>query len=284
MAGFTGELQDFYDLVLPKVRNEIATMTKKKKIELEYICQHCNQKKELESAHKKERSLRDIAKNVLEHYKSENDTYVVADLRQLILKIKGEHVPIENSFLFLCAECHRKYDGKSTLKNKIEDDEKQLQNVHVNNEDKSVKINNEGSKNPGMIPQKDQEFSEKELYAQFQVRNSGGIRPSNKNKVIILIKSFFSEIQGGYQDETDGDSGFIYYVGEGEGDQEIKRNNRNIYESKSSGHTMLYFEKPQQNRLYFRYKVEYDSHKFEKQANSNGRMRNVIVFKLKIID
>ncbi len=34
MASFTGELQDFYDIVLPKIRNNIASMTKKKKIEL----------------------------------------------------------------------------------------------------------------------------------------------------------------------------------------------------------------------------------------------------------
>ena len=45
MAQFTGNLDDFFDLVMPKIRNKIASITKKKKIELKYICQHYNQKK-----------------------------------------------------------------------------------------------------------------------------------------------------------------------------------------------------------------------------------------------
>jgi len=119
MASFTGKLQDFYDIVLPKIRNSIASMTKKKKIELGYICQHCHQKNELDSAHKQGRSLRDIVKNVLEYYKIENGEYLVPDLHQLILKIKGEHIPIENNFWFLCQKCHRKYDSTSSVNNEI---------------------------------------------------------------------------------------------------------------------------------------------------------------------
>jgi hypothetical protein len=278
MASFTGELQDFYDIILPKIRNSIASMTKKKKIELGYICQHCNQKNELDSAHKQGRSLRDIVKNVLEHYKSENGVYVVSDLNQLILKIKGEHIPIENSFLFLCKECHRKYDGKTT-NNKEE--------LHVTPpKDKPIKeikkVKN--TEHLGIIPQKGEEFTEKELYEQYTVRNSGGIRPSTKNKVIILINSFFSENQGGYENETSGKSGFVYHVGEGEGDQEMKRNNKSIFETQYNGYSMLYFDKPEQNRLFFRFKVEYDSHELERQTNSEGEDRDVIIFKLKIIN
>jgi len=45
MASFSGELQDFYDFIGPKIRNDIATMTKKRKREIGYICQFCKQKK-----------------------------------------------------------------------------------------------------------------------------------------------------------------------------------------------------------------------------------------------
>lgn len=276
MASFTGELQDFYDIVLPKIRNSIASMTKKKKIELGYICQHCNQKKELDSAHKKGRSLRDIVKNVLEHYKSENGAYSVPDLHQLILKIKGEHVPIENSFLFLCKECHRKYDGKTTR------NDKELRIVPPKNKPMKEMKQVENTEQEGVIPQKGEEFTEKELQEQFNVRNSGGIRPTNKNKMIILINSFFSEQQGGYENETNEKSGFVYHVGEGEGNQEMKRNNKSIFETQYNGYSMLYFDKPEQNRLFFRFKVEYDSHELEKQTNSDGTLRDVIIFKLKI--
>ncbi len=372
MASFTGGLQDFYDIVLPKIRNSIASMTKKKKIELEYICQHCHQKNELDSAHIQGRSLRDIVRNVLEYYKIENGKYTIPDIHQVILKIKGEHVPIENSFLFLCKECHRKYDGKSDVKNKITHDEKQLQETYVvegdedyrteflqllrsndnlknclkklfvkfpdttikstdlrkiwekefpddnsqkvtdylwnlekegilekpsranykasksiqNNtipQKESIEINDVKNRNQGIIPQKGEEFTENELHAQFGVRNSGGIRPSNKNKMIILINSFFSEKQGGYKNEISEKSGFVYHVGEGGGNQEMKRNNKSILETKYNGYSMLYFDKPEQNRLFFRFQVEYDSHEFERQTNAEEEERDVIIFKLKII-
>ena len=65
----------------------------------------------------------------------------------------------------------------------------------------SIEINDVKNRNQGIIPQKGEEFTENELQAQFGVRNSGGIRPSNKNKMIILINSFFSEKQGGYKNE-----------------------------------------------------------------------------------
>ncbi len=277
MASFTGELQDFYDIVLPKIRNSIASMTKKKKIELGYLCQHCNQKNELDSAHKEGRTLRDIVKNVLEHYKSENDMYVVPDLYQLILKIKGEHIPIENNFWFLCKTCHRKYDGESIINDKEHND--------VSQKRKPLEVNQiKHTVHQGIIPQKGEEFTEKELYEQFNVRNSGGIRPSTKNKIIILINSFFSEKQGGYENETSEKSGFVYYVGEGEGNQEMTRNNKSIYETKYNGYSMLYFDKPEQNRLFYRFQVKYDSHEIQRQTNSEGKYRNVIIFKLKIIN
>ena len=117
MASFTGELQDFYDLIGPKISNDIATMTKKKKIGLGYICQFCHQKNELDAAHRHGRSRRDIIKNVLEDHKLEDRKYQVSNLRQLIKTVKEAHFPIEDSFYFLCKKCHRKYDNEYKVKN-----------------------------------------------------------------------------------------------------------------------------------------------------------------------
>ena len=135
-----------------------------------------------------------------------------------------------------------------------------------------------------IIPQKGDEFTEKELQLQFNVGNRGGIRPSNKNRIIILINSFFSEKQGGYKNGIDEKTGFVYYVGAGEGDQKMTRNNKSIFESQYNGYTLLYFDKPEQNRLIYRFQVKYDSWKSDEQVNSIVKSRNVIIFKLKIID
>jgi len=141
MAEFTGNLDDFYDLILPKIRNKIASMTKKKKIELEYICQHCNQKNELESAHKKGKELRTIVKYVLEPYKINNDEYKIKDLYELIKKIMKEHIPIENVFLFLCQKCHRQYDsmGIKKISKKITKI-KYIDKVNISDNDSIIEI------------------------------------------------------------------------------------------------------------------------------------------------
>lgn len=102
--------------------------------------------------------------------------------------------------------------------------------------------------------------------------------------MIVLINSFFSEKQGGYENETSGKSGFVYHVEERGGDQEMIRNNKSIYETQYNGYTMLYFDKPEQNRLFFRFQVEYDSHETKRQTNAEGEERDVIIFKLKIIN
>ena len=90
-----------------------------------------------------------------------------------------------------------------------------------------------------------------QLYEKFQVKNSGGIRPTVKNKAIILINSFFSEHRGGYKDYIDEKEGFVYLVGEGEGNQDLVRNNKSILESQYNGFILLYFEKHVQNKLVF---------------------------------
>ena len=182
-----------------------------------------------------------------------------------------EHLPVRDNFYFLCKECHKKYDDSNKTTKIVRNEDLQSHPVSPN------------TLNTDVLPQEGEEFTEKQLYEKFQVRNSGGIRPTVKNKAIILINSFFSEHMGGYKDHGDEKEGFVYYVGEGEGTQDFVRNNKSILESQYNGYALLYFEKHVRDKLVFRYQLEYDSWTHEMQANSKGQNRQVIVFKLKII-
>lgn len=122
MAKFEGRLDDFHILVGPKIRNDVATLTKKKKNELHSICQKCNEKRELDAAHIHGRSRKDIIEMLLDKFKSDDGQYVVPNLRAVIEEIKAEHIPIEKNFYFLCKKCHLEYDSKpsnSAKKSKI---------------------------------------------------------------------------------------------------------------------------------------------------------------------
>lgn len=107
-----GTVQVFHDLIGPKIRNIIAVITKKKKIELNYICQKCNQKHELDAAHTHERSRRGIIEKVLDNYKIDDGTLHIDDLHKVLDEIMNSHYPLENNFLFLCKSCHNEYDKK----------------------------------------------------------------------------------------------------------------------------------------------------------------------------
>lgn len=112
MAKFVGGFHDFHVLVGPKIRNVVQNITKKKKNELNNICQNCNKQNELDAAHIHGRLRQDIMKIVLEKYKSDDGNYTIPNLHKVIEEIKAEHIPIEKNFYFLCKKCHREYDSK----------------------------------------------------------------------------------------------------------------------------------------------------------------------------
>ena len=66
MAELSCILEEFYNIIGPRIKNDVAAITKKKKNQLGLICQHCNKKvKELDAAHKHDSSRRDIIKKFL---------------------------------------------------------------------------------------------------------------------------------------------------------------------------------------------------------------------------
>jgi len=60
--------KEFGDFVGPRVRNDVASLTKGYKDKLGYKCQQCGEKKELDAAHRHESSRKIIIKGVLEKY------------------------------------------------------------------------------------------------------------------------------------------------------------------------------------------------------------------------
>ena len=153
--------------------------------------------------------------------------------------------------------------------------------------DKPVKERADESKvyhknSSGLIPEPGQVFTEQELRQRFAVASMGGIRPSRKNRIIVLIDSSLSDT--GYRDTTENDPEFISYAGHGQSDQVMALRNKSLFNSKKYGYTLLYFSRPKLGRLVFHYRVEYDSHSIVRQPNNEGVLRNVILFKLKILD
>jgi len=120
MAELICNLKEFTYFVDPRVRNNIATMTKKSKNKVESRCQKCNEQKELDAAHKHGSSRKEIIFQVLSNYKTDNDLYVIEDLQKVVDEIKNAHYPIEDHFIFLCKTCHREYD--SWTKNLADDE------------------------------------------------------------------------------------------------------------------------------------------------------------------
>lgn len=110
MATFIGTEDEFNIFIGPRMRNKVQSLTKKAKNVANNICQHCeNSFAELEAAHVHGRERRDIIRSVLEEYR-DGDFFNV-DLQEFEQKFVNAHYPIEETFLFLCRDCHAKYDA-----------------------------------------------------------------------------------------------------------------------------------------------------------------------------
>jgi len=113
MAELTCTIEEFHKFVGPRIRNVIQTLTKKRKRELDFICQGCRRKKELEAAHVRGSSRKVIIENILEKYViDEKKKIVKVNLEKIEKEIVAGHKPIDKYFKFLCSECHANYDSK----------------------------------------------------------------------------------------------------------------------------------------------------------------------------
>lgn len=111
MAEIICTLEEYHKFIGPRIRNVIQSMTKKRKRELNHICQHCKKETELEAAHIKEKTRKMIIDNILKKYIDKKNTKLLKlDLKKVEDEIINAHKPIDKYFLFLCAKCHLKYD------------------------------------------------------------------------------------------------------------------------------------------------------------------------------
>lgn len=109
MAVFEGSEPEFNRYVGPRVRNVVQLMTKSAKRAAGGACAHCGRTGvELEAAHVHGRERTTIIHELLERYRV-GETYRV-DLEAFERELRSSHEPMEETFLFLCSDCHRAYD------------------------------------------------------------------------------------------------------------------------------------------------------------------------------
>ncbi len=112
MAKLICSIEEYHKFIGPRIRNVIQAMTKGKKRELNHICQHCKKEKELEAAHIKGKARKKIIENILADYLiGKKGRLIEVDIKEVEETIVKAHRPIDKYFLFLCAECHIKYDN-----------------------------------------------------------------------------------------------------------------------------------------------------------------------------
>ena len=132
------------------------------------------------------------------------------------------------------------------------------------------------------VIQKDQILTNNDIITKFSVRNMGGIRYTKNNDVIVLLSTYSDD----YDDSIDLDSGLIIYTGEGKGEQELKKGNEKILNSKNT--PMVFFKQVYQepgtrkrgtldNKYQFIGTVKYKKHYWETEKD-----RRVVKFVLEI--
>jgi hypothetical protein len=115
MATFSGSVQEFHDYIGPRLRNAINGITRASRKQRRGECQRCKKiMPELESAHVHGRGRRTLIEQVLSKYSDEQGN-ISGPLQEIEREILEAHLPISETFLFLCAACHRKYDSGSNV-------------------------------------------------------------------------------------------------------------------------------------------------------------------------
>jgi len=148
----------------------------------------------------------------------------------------------------------------------------------IHQEDDTLNAQRLVSHNSDAIPEPGKMFTERELQASFKVGKIGGIRPSAKSRIILLISTDESNI---HHNNTQEDFESIDFVGEDQEDQIMTKNNKSVIMSKEYGYLLLYFVEHGKGPIEFKCSVEYVSHYFGKRKNNDGELRRTIVFNLK---
>ena len=110
MAHFVGTVQEFHHFIGPKIRNAVNGLTRNHRSQRNGICETCETKAELHSAHVDGRKRREIIELELQQFMDEH-AIVSCSLQEIESKILEAHLPVEHTFRFLCQTCHVRYDS-----------------------------------------------------------------------------------------------------------------------------------------------------------------------------
>ena len=113
MALIICTIQEYHRFIGPLIRNKVNSLTRNVRIERNGICEFCGEKNILESAHVHGKGRKTIIENVLSEYL--NDNFVQGNLLEIEKKILNAHLPLENTFKFICKPCHTEYDNNEVL-------------------------------------------------------------------------------------------------------------------------------------------------------------------------
>ena len=109
MSSFYGTIEDVDKFLMPRIRNRVQTLARPYKNLRNGVCQHCGRENgTLEAAHVHGRDRKTIVREALEKYRS-GSGYHIVDLDLFEDEVVTAHEPIEETFLFLCKDCHRAY-------------------------------------------------------------------------------------------------------------------------------------------------------------------------------
>lgn len=134
--------------------------------------------------------------------------------------------------------------------------------------------------NPGL--KQGEIITNDELRQLFGCGNMGGMRRSLSTNTLVIISDHTKEL---YEDRWKGE--ILYYIGMGKkGDQSLdKTQNKTLNESKVNGVDVHLFEVFEANNYIYRGKVELADEPYqEKQKDEEGKLRNVWVFPVKVLD
>ncbi len=125
------------------------------------------------------------------------------------------------------------------------------------------------------------EVSNNQLMSIFKCSNTGGMRPSKRTSTLILISD---KTKSYYVD--DWNEGVLLYTGTGQhGDQELKNQNKTLYESDTNGVSVFLFEVMMRTVYTFRGQVRLASKPYQtNQPDVDGRVRKVWIFPITPID
>ena len=132
------------------------------------------------------------------------------------------------------------------------------------------------------------DFKRQKVYSSYEINSvfkvsdqGGGIRASNTTNTIVL--TLFPD-NGIYVNKWVGNE--LHYIGSGqEGDQSLTRMNKSLFDAEDMGRSIHLFESLRSNEYLYHGKVEVLGEPYTmKQPDIKNILRNVLVFRLKVLD